>query len=72
MGDESIEVTATCVRIPVVSGHSESVYVEFKNDYDLEEVHRLLSNAPGVTLVDDPVAQSYPLATEAVENRMYS
>ena len=65
MGDESIEVTATCVRIPVVSGHSESVYVEFKNDYDLEEVHRLLSNAPGVTLVDDP-AQSYPLATEAV------
>lgn len=66
MGDESIEVTATCVRIPVVSGHSESVYVEFKNDYDLEEVHRLLSNAPGVTLVDDPAAQSYPLATEAV------
>lgn len=65
MGDESIEVTATCVRIPVVRGHSESVYVEFKNDYDLEEVHRLLSNAPGVTLVDDPSTQSYPLATEA-------
>lgn len=46
MGDESIEVTAASVRIPVVNGHSKSVYVEFKKDYDLEEVHRLLSNAP--------------------------
>lgn len=65
MGDETIEVTATCVRIPVVYGHSESVYVEFKNDYEMEEVKRLLDNAPGITLVDDPSAQSYPLATEA-------
>ena len=65
MGDETIEVTATCVRIPVVYGHSESVYVEFKNDYEIEEVKRLLENAPGITLVDDPSAQSYPLATDA-------
>lgn len=65
MGDESIEVTATCVRIPVVYGHSESVYVEFKNNYELEDVKRLLSDAPGVTLVDDPANQLYPLATEA-------
>lgn len=64
-GDDSIQVTATCVRIPVVYGHSESVYVELKNDYDLEEVRSLLSDAPGVTLVDDPASQSYPLATEA-------
>ncbi|WP_334072937.1 MULTISPECIES: aspartate-semialdehyde dehydrogenase [Paenibacillus] len=64
-GDDSIQVTATCVRIPVVYGHSESVYVELKNDYDLEEVRSLLSAAPGVTLVDDPTAQSYPLATDA-------
>lgn len=64
-GDESIDVTATCVRIPVVYGHSESVYVELKNDYDLEEVKALLANAPGVKLVDDPAAQAYPLATEA-------
>ncbi|TYA14299.1 aspartate-semialdehyde dehydrogenase [Paenibacillus faecis] len=64
-GDDSIQVTATCVRIPVVYGHSESVYVELKNDYDLEEVRGLLSDAPGVTLVDDPASQSYPLATEA-------
>lgn len=64
-GDDSIEVTATCVRIPVVYGHSESVYVEFKNDYELEEVRSLLADAPGITLVDDPASQSYPLATEA-------
>ncbi|UVI32553.1 aspartate-semialdehyde dehydrogenase [Paenibacillus spongiae] len=65
MGDESIDVTATCVRIPVVYGHSESVYVELKNDYDLEDVKNLLSDAPGITLVDDPANQLYPLATEA-------
>lgn len=65
MGDESIEVTATCVRIPVVHGHSESVYVEFKNDYELEQVKTLLEAAPGITLVDDPASQAYPLATDA-------
>jgi len=65
MGDESIQVTATCVRVPVVYGHSESLYVELKNDYDLEEVKQLLADAPGVTLVDDPANQQYPLATDA-------
>lgn len=64
-GDESIEVTATCVRIPVVYGHSESVYVELKQDYDLEEVRKLLAEAPGVQVVDDPSSQAYPLATSA-------
>ena len=65
MGDESIEVTATCVRIPVLYGHSESVYVELKSDYDLEEVRTLLASAPGVVLQDDPSQQLYPLATTA-------
>ncbi|GGG11946.1 aspartate-semialdehyde dehydrogenase [Paenibacillus abyssi] len=65
MGDESIAVTATCVRVPVVYGHSESVYVEFKNEYDLEDVKRILSEAPGITLVDDPANQQYPLATDS-------
>ncbi|CAM4239614.1 aspartate-semialdehyde dehydrogenase [Paenibacillus tarimensis] len=65
MGDESIDVTATCVRIPVVHGHSESVYVELKSDYELEDVKKLLSEAPGVTVVDDMENQRYPLATEA-------
>ncbi len=65
MGDESIQVAATCVRIPVVTGHSESVYVELKQEYDLAEVKQLLQNAPGVVLVDSPEEQRYPLATEA-------
>ncbi|MBP2001062.1 aspartate-semialdehyde dehydrogenase [Paenibacillus shirakamiensis] len=63
--DESVLVTATCVRIPVIYGHSESVYVELKQDYDLEEIRQLLADAPGVTLVDDPANQQYPLATDA-------
>ncbi|NOU68510.1 aspartate-semialdehyde dehydrogenase [Paenibacillus sp. LMG 31461] len=65
MGDESIEVTATCVRIPVVYGHSESVYVELKEDFDVEDVRTLLANAPGIVLVDNPAEQQYPLATDA-------
>lgn len=65
MGDDSIEVTATCVRVPVVYGHSESVYVELKEDFDMGEVKSLLADAPGVTLVDDPDDQRYPLATDA-------
>ncbi|CAG7624011.1 aspartate-semialdehyde dehydrogenase [Paenibacillus allorhizosphaerae] len=65
LGDESLEVTATCVRIPVVYGHSESVYVELKQDFDVEEVKQLLADAPGIVLQDNPEEQVYPLATEA-------
>lgn len=65
MGDPSIEVTATCVRVPVVYGHSESVYVELKNDFDMEEIRSLLANAPGIVLYDEPAEQKYPLATDA-------
>lgn len=65
MGDDTIEVTATCVRIPVVYGHSESVYVELKEDYDLDDVKQLLAEAPGIVLQDRPEEQLYPLATEA-------
>lgn len=65
MGDDSIEVTATCVRIPVVYGHSESVYVELKSDFDVEEVKALIADAPGIVLQDNPQEQVYPLATDA-------
>ncbi|SDC88008.1 aspartate-semialdehyde dehydrogenase [Paenibacillus sp. UNCCL117] len=65
MGDDTLEVTATCVRIPVVYGHSESVYVELKSDFDVEEVKQLLAAAPGLVLQDNPAEQEYPLATEA-------
>jgi aspartate-semialdehyde dehydrogenase len=65
MGDESLEVTATCVRIPVVYGHSESVYVELKSDFEMAEVRELLANAPGIVLQDNPQEQLYPLASYA-------
>jgi len=63
--DTEIQVTPTCVRIPVMFGHSESVYVEFKDDYDLDEVFQILRNAPGVIVNDDLINQEYPLATDA-------
>ena len=53
MGDDSIQVTATCVRIPTMGGHSESVNIEFENDFDLADVKTLLSNAAGVVVKDD-------------------
>lgn len=65
MRDDSIRVTATTVRIPVMGGHSESVNVEFANDFDLEEIKRILSDAPGVKLVDDPTSQQYPMPMDA-------
>lgn len=63
--DESIEVTATCVRIPVVTGHSESVYVELNETYRLSDVRDLLSRAPGITVVDDLERQRYPMPLDA-------
>ncbi len=67
MGDDSIRVTATTVRIPVVGGHSESVNVEFENDFDLAELKTILSNAPGIIVQDDPSAQLYPMPLWAHE-----
>jgi aspartate-semialdehyde dehydrogenase len=61
MGDDTIRVTATTVRVPVIGGHSESVNVEFERDFDLDEVRQLLSSAPGVVLQDDPSALLYPM-----------
>lgn len=59
--DPSINVTATAVRIPVVGGHSEAINVEFENEFDLAEVRKLLHEAPGITLKDDPTTNSYPM-----------
>jgi aspartate-semialdehyde dehydrogenase len=67
MQDDSIKVTATTVRIPVVGGHSESVNVEFVNDFDLAEVKDILSKAPGVIVQDDPSQQLYPMPLWAHE-----
>jgi aspartate-semialdehyde dehydrogenase len=65
MGDDSILVTATCVRIPTVGGHSESVNIEFDNDFDLEEVKSILSNAPGIVLKNDDANFIYPMPLTA-------
>ena len=67
MRDDSIRVTSTTVRIPVVGGHSESVNIEFEKEFDIDEVKKLLCNAPGVVLVDDPAAQKYPMPMDAHE-----
>jgi len=67
MRDDSIRVTATTVRIPVMGGHSESVNVEFATDFDLDEVRSLLQAAPGIMVVDDPAAQQYPMPMDAHE-----
>ena len=67
MGDDSIRVTATTVRIPVIGGHSESVNVEFEKDFDLTEVKSILQNSPGVVVEDDPQAQLYPMPLNAHE-----
>ncbi len=61
MGDDSIRVTATTVRVPVLGGHSEAVNVEFERNFDLDEVRQLLRQAPGVVLIDDPAHNQYPM-----------
>jgi aspartate-semialdehyde dehydrogenase len=65
MGDDSIRVTATTVRIPVMGGHSESINIEFENDFDLAEVRNILAAAPGVVVEDDPANAIYPMPLNA-------
>jgi aspartate-semialdehyde dehydrogenase len=59
--DNSIQVTATVVRIPVVGGHSEAVNIEFENDFDIKDVISLISNFPGVIVYDIPSENKYPM-----------
>jgi aspartate-semialdehyde dehydrogenase len=63
--DNTIRVTSTTVRIPVMGGHSESVNVEFENEFDINEVRSLLEKAPGVVLVDDVKNKKYPMPMDA-------
>jgi aspartate-semialdehyde dehydrogenase len=65
MGDDSIRVTATCVRVPVMGGHSESVNVEFAQDFDLDEVRDILRKTDGVELVDEPSQNRYPMPKDS-------
>lgn len=61
MEDDSIRVTATTVRVPVVGGHSEAVNVEFEKDFDLADVRQILEKTPGVLVMDDPKQNVYPM-----------
>lgn len=67
MGDDSIRLTATTVRIPVMGGHSESVNIEFEKDFDLNEVMSLLRNTKGLVVEDDVKNQIYPMPMNAHE-----
>ena len=61
MGDDSFNLSATAVRVPVQGGHSESVNIEFENDFDLDEVRKILSETPGVVVLDDVSNKIYPM-----------
>ncbi|KIO74617.1 aspartate-semialdehyde dehydrogenase [Pedobacter lusitanus] len=67
MGDDSISVTATTVRIPVMGGHSESVNIEFANDFDLADVRAVLEKTEGIIVVDDIANLKYPMPKDAHE-----
>ena len=61
MGDDTIRLTATTVRVPVMGGHSESVNIEFEKDFDIAEVRALLAASQGIVVIDDPKNQRYPM-----------
>jgi aspartate-semialdehyde dehydrogenase len=65
LGDPEIKVSATCIRVPVVTGHSEAVNVETREPLSPERARELLAAAPGVVVVDDPAASRFPMAIEA-------
>ena len=66
--DENIKVSATCVRVPVITSHSESVNVEFEKNYNINEVKKLLSETPGCKLVDEHVDGGYITPIEAQDD----
>jgi len=65
LGDNKIAITATAVRIPVVGGHSESVNVEFENHFEINQIQKILSQTPGIEILDDPKKNKYPMPIKA-------
>ncbi len=65
LGDDSLKITATTVRVPVFNSHSESINLEFEKQFDLDELKDVLKNAPGIVVQDDPENNVYPLAANA-------
>lgn len=68
MGDDSVRLTATTVRVPVMGGHSESVNIEFENEYTLTDVRALLNATDGIVVQDDPSTSFYPMPLYAEGN----
>jgi aspartate-semialdehyde dehydrogenase len=68
LDDHTIRISATCVRVPVVTGHSEAVNVQTRSELSPERARELLAAAPGVTVLDDPDTALYPLAIDAAGN----
>ncbi len=65
--DDSIAINATCVRVPVLIGHSESIYCETEQPLSLEQIRELFRNAPGVSLIDDLAAKQYPMPRDCAD-----
>ncbi|ASW75101.1 aspartate-semialdehyde dehydrogenase [Chryseobacterium piperi] len=65
LGDDTFNLTATAVRVPVQGGHSESVNIEFENEFDLDEVRKILSETPGVVVIDDVKNNQYPMPLDS-------
>jgi len=63
--DESIDISPTCIRVPIYRAHSEAIHLELTNPLDLAAVRKVLSTAPGVKIVDDPVGNHFPMPLEA-------
>ena len=67
MNDDQIQVTATCVRIPTIGGHSESVNIEFEKDFELAKVRELIAQTPGCIVADEPKNNLYPMPISAYQ-----
>ena len=61
LGDKSIGITATAIRIPVVGGHSESINIQLKSEFQLDHIRKLLHESPGIVLQDNPETNTYPM-----------
>ncbi len=66
--DDSIAITATCVRVPVFYSHSETINVQLKSAYDVDELRRLLAGSPGIKIMDDPANDVFPVCEDATGN----
>jgi len=65
LGDDSIMLTSTTVRIPVIGGHSEAVNIEFEKEYELDDIRTILSATKGIIIKDDPAQQLYPMPIDS-------